>query len=105
MIPIACTLTARDLSARLDEIAALGQLALRRARRETTHAELWFTASDGIRDRIDVIVAGESQCCGFLSMRVTENGDEIVLTIDTAEGGDVVLHQLVDAFEGKLPAV
>jgi hypothetical protein len=104
MNEIACTLTGRDLSARLREIAALGRSALRRTRREDAHAELRFAASDGIRDRVEAVVAAESACCGFLSMRVTESRDEIVLTIDTAEGGELVLHELVDAFEGKLPA-
>ena len=104
MNEIACSLTARDLSARLDEIAALGRSALRRTRREEAHAELRFAASDGIRDRVEAVVAAEAACCAFLSMHVTESHEEIVLKIDTAEGGEPVLHELVDAFEGKLPA-
>lgn len=97
-LPIACSLDAADLSARLAQIADLGRDALLGARRDGAHARLRFAAGPGIRPRVEAIVAAESRCCPFLAMRVDEPPGEVVLTIDAPEDAELVLAELVDAF-------
>src|SRR4051794_16194010 len=103
-LPIACSLSATDLSTRLAEMADLGRAALLHADRRGAGARLRFAAGTGVRERVEAIVAAESECCAFLAMRVTDAPDEVVLTIDAPEGAEPVLEDLVDAFEAKLPA-
>jgi hypothetical protein len=100
-LPIACSLSATDLSARLNQMAELGRAALVDVRQEDRRAELRFAAGAGVRDRIDGIVAAESQCCAFLELNVRDEPDTIVLTIQAPDGAEVVLQELVDAFRGR----
>lgn len=37
-------------------------------RNDGTRAELRFAAGAGVRERVDAIVAAESDCCAFLTM-------------------------------------
>jgi hypothetical protein len=100
-LPIACSLSAADLPGRLAEMAALGDAALVEAQQDGTHAELRFAAAAGMRERVEAIVAAESQCCAFLTMRVTGEPDTIVLTIDAPEAAELVVRELIDAFRGR----
>jgi hypothetical protein len=100
-LPMACSLNATELPARLAEMAALGRDALLDARTAQTRAELRFAAGAGVCERVEAIVAAESQCCDFLTMAVAAECDTVLLTIDAPEGADVVLAELVDAFRGE----
>jgi hypothetical protein len=100
-LPIACSLTASELSARLAEIAALGREALVDVRREPAHAELRFAAGHGVRDRIDATVQAEARCCAFLTMDVHGEPDLVVLDITAPADADLVITELVDAFRGE----
>jgi hypothetical protein len=100
-LPIACSLNASELPARLDEMAALGRAALIDARTEPTRAQLRFAAGIGVRARVEAIVAAESECCAFLDMRVSDEPDSVVLTIDAPEDAELVLAELVDAFRNE----
>jgi hypothetical protein len=99
--PIACSLSATELPARLAEMAALGAAALTDTRQDAAHAELRFAAGAGVRERVEAVVAAESHCCAFLAMHVTGEPDAVVLTIDAPEGAEVVLAELVDAFRSR----
>jgi hypothetical protein len=99
-LPIACSLSGTELPVRLAEMAALGDAALVDARQDATHAELRFAAGAGVRERVEAIVAAESDCCAFLAMRVTGEPDAVVLTVDAPEGAELVLQELLDAFCG-----
>jgi len=88
------------MSQRLGEMAALGAAALLDVRHVGRHAELRFAARTGVRERVEAVVAAESECCAFLTMRVTGARDAIVLTIDAPEGAEPVQQELVDAFAG-----
>jgi hypothetical protein len=103
-LPIACSLNATELPQRLAEMADVGRAALRDVRTTGTHAQLSFTAGEGVRDRVAAIVAAESQCCAFLDMTVGDEPDAVVLTIDAPEGAEVVLAELVEAFRGTTEA-
>jgi hypothetical protein len=100
-LPIACSLSVTELPARLAEMQALGDAALVDARRDATRAELRFAAGAGVRERVEAIVAAESHCCAFLTMRVTGEPDAVVLTIGAPEGAEFVLQELFDAFGGQ----
>jgi hypothetical protein len=101
-LPIACSLKATELPARLVEITTLGDDALIDVHRAPGHAELRFAARDGIRDRVDAIVLAEAHCCAFLNMEVRDEPDLVVLRITASPDADLVLEELVDAFRGEL---
>jgi hypothetical protein len=97
-LPIACSLSATELPERLAEMAALGGDALVDTRTKALHAELRFAAGEGVRERVEAIVAAESTCCSFLTMSVSDKPDLVVLNIDAPEGAGVVLDEMVAAF-------
>jgi hypothetical protein len=100
-LPIACSLSAVELPQRLAEMAELGRAALIEVRTEPTRAQLRFAAGAGMRDRVQAVVAAESQCCAFLTMSVTDEPDSVVLTIEAPGGAEVVLAELVGAFRAQ----
>lgn len=100
--PIACSLSATELTERVAEMADVGRAALLDVRRTGTHAELRFAT--GVRDRVEAIRAAESECCAFLEMAVVDEPGAVVLTIDAPDGAELVVEELVDAFRGAAPA-
>jgi hypothetical protein len=100
-LPIACTLDAGDYRVRLDDMAAVGRAALIDADATPRRASLRFAADTGVRERVDALVAAESQCCAFLAMTVTEEADIIVLTVEAPDGAAPVLAEIVEAFHGR----
>lgn len=90
-LPIACSLSAPELSRRLTEMARLGRTALHEARRDGNVAVLTFTARAGVRDRVDAIVAAESHCCPFFQMSVVDKPGAVVLTIGAPVGAEPAL--------------
>jgi len=99
--PLVCALGAGDLTVRLAEMADLGQTALLDARNEGTRVELRFAPHAGVRPRVDAFVTAESQCCAFLTMRVRDLDDAVLLTIDAPEGGELALADFIRAFGGQ----
>lgn len=100
-LPIVCSLSATELPKRLAEMADLGRAALLDVRADGRCAQLRFAAGPGCRERVDAIVAAESECCAFLTMRVTDEPDAIVVTIDAPEGAELVIQELVESFRGR----
>jgi hypothetical protein len=98
-LPIACTLSAGELPARLDEIRALSRRALRAKTAGGTHAVLSFDPARGVRDRLAAIVAAEAECCAFLTMRLADEPGAITLTIDAPADAAPLLRELLAAFE------
>ena len=89
-LPIACSLDADALAVRRDEMRAV---ALAGAR-----VQLRFDA--GERGALERIVAAESECCPFLTMRLADEDDALVLTVDAPKGAEAVLAGMVEAFAG-----
>ncbi len=98
--PIACSLTAAEMPARLAEIRAVGDAGLRSAEADDSGAVLRFDTDPDLRTRLAAIVAAESVCCAFLEFGLEDTATETVLTIQAPEGGEQVVHQLVGAFRG-----
>jgi hypothetical protein len=98
-LPIACTLAADELPARLDEIRDLSRQALRTKTPAGTHAVLSFNPMPGVRERLATIVAAESKCCAFLTMALADELHAITLTIDVPADAEPALEELLAAFE------
>jgi hypothetical protein len=99
-LPIACSLDATEFPRRLAEMGDVGRAALVDVTHDEVRADLRFAAGNGIRERIEAIVAAESDCCAFLTMSVEDAPDVVVLTIDAPDGAGPILTALVDAFRG-----
>ena len=99
--PIACALSATEYPRRLAEMRALGAAALIDADTGPTRAMLRFAAGAGARDRVEAVVAAESECCSFLDMSVTDEPDMVALTINAPAEAALVLEEIVGAFRGE----
>ncbi len=97
-LPIACSLTAAELPTRLAEIEALGRDALvcRQA-----DGRLRFRGDERTRERLEAIVAAESQCCSFLDFELRRDGTELVLSIGAPAEAAGVADALASAFTGR----
>ena len=91
-LPIACTLTAAELPERLGEMRAIGRDALVAVRER----ELRFRLE--ARERLEQVVAAEAECCSFMTLALTEENGELLLSIDAPAEAQPVVHELVAAF-------
>jgi hypothetical protein len=81
-------------------MAGLGRDALIGSQVAERTATLRFAAGDGIPERVEAIAEAEPRCCAFLTLRVTDEPNVVVLTIDGPDGAKIVVCELVDAFSG-----
>ena len=100
-LPIACTLGATDLRARGEELRALGGDGLLDATEEPGRAVLRFRPDPAVRERVEALVAAESECCAFLDFRVEHDDLATVLTISAPNGGAEMVHALTAALAGR----
>jgi hypothetical protein len=84
-------------------IRELGEQALIGLDASDRRARLRF---QGERDRVEALVAAESQCCAFFQFAIARDGEETEVEIRTREGGEPLLRALVAAvvagWEGEL---
>jgi hypothetical protein len=99
--PIACSLTSGDLQRRLDEIAKLGAESHVAHEAKGDRHLLRFRESAETRRRLEAIIAAEAQCCSFLDLSLTEDGDELVLSIAAPAGAQPIASQLAAAFRPR----
>jgi hypothetical protein len=99
-LPIACSLSATELPARLALMAELGRDAAG-VELSGTRATLPFAAGPGVRERVERFVVAESACCAFLAMQVRDEPDAVVLDVSAPDDAELVLKELVDAFRGQ----
>ena len=93
--PIACSLSAEELPARLAEIRAIGADALLAV---DGPGALRFRNDEVTRRRLEAIVAAESECCAFLAFELKAVGDEFELRVTAPEGAEALADDLVQAF-------
>jgi len=96
--PIACSLGARELRRRLDEITALGRDSLTAAQTRDGSHVLHFRSDEETRRRLAAVVSAESECCPFLDFDLREHDGELVLTLVAPAAGRAVADELVAAF-------
>ena len=92
--PIACSLDSADLPGRLAQISAVGRDSLLSITPEGMH----FRNDPATRERVEAIIAAESECCPFLSFDLVRGPNGLILTIAAAEGAEPLAQALVDAF-------
>jgi hypothetical protein len=100
-LPIACSLTAAEMPARLAEMAAVGTASLLGVETGDGRATLRFRGDAETRARLEAVVAAEAECCAFLAMTLGNEGEAIVLTIEAPTGAEPVMGELVRAFGGS----
>jgi hypothetical protein len=96
-LPIACSLNADELPQRLAEIGAIGRAALRSVEPDGV---LRFGADPSTRDRLEAVIAAESECCRFLTFHLREDGGELLLSIRGPDEAEPVIRELIDTFTG-----
>jgi hypothetical protein len=99
--PIACTLGAGELEQRLNAIAEVGTASLISHQTEGNRHLLRFQSSAAVRKQLEDIVAGERKCCSFLDLVLSEERDELLLSIAAPEDGQAVADELAGAFNGR----
>jgi hypothetical protein len=104
LLPIACTLGARDLESRVAELRALGGDGLVSVTERPGHAELRFRPGSDIRRRVEAAAAAEAECCAFLDFRVDGGADGTLLTISAPNDGAEAIPHLVAAFAAAQPS-
>jgi hypothetical protein len=99
-LPIACTLTADDMTARVALIDALTADGL--LERTTTDAGLRVRLRDTpeIERRTRELVAAESRCCAFLDFDLGRKDGDLVLDISGPEDA----RPVIDMFFAPAPA-
>lgn len=99
--PIACSLSAEELPARLAEIRAIGVDALLGV---DGGGALRFRNDDATRIRLEAIVAAESECCSFLGFDLRAHGEQLELRITAPADAEPVADELVHAFAAGVRA-
>ncbi len=97
-LPIACSLGADDLAARLETIAAIGAESLISRDTEGDTQLLRFRREEGVRRSLEAIVAAEARCCSFLEMEIRDEAGALVLVIDAPAEAAPVAAELAAAF-------
>ena len=96
-LPIACSLDADALAERVGEIRALGRDALIAV---DPGGVLRFRATPSTRERLERIVAAEAECCPFLGLELSQERDELHLTVSAPNEAEPVAMELVEWFAG-----
>lgn len=102
--PLACSLGASELRERLAAIAEVGAGSLISREFDGDRHLLRFQASAEARVRLEEIVAAEAKCCSFLDLALTDNEDELVLSIAAPQDAQVLADELAGAFAGAKTA-
>jgi hypothetical protein len=98
--PVACSLGAGDLQARLAEIAEVGAASLIAREDDAGRHTLRFRPDLETRSRLEEIVAAEAECCSFLDLDLAQREGELILTLAAPEAGQPVADELAVAFAG-----
>jgi hypothetical protein len=101
-VPIACTLGADDLKARIAEIAALNDASLREHRRDDLELELMY--APGVRERVHEMIRREQECCTFLTFDLKDDADALRLIIRVPESAREAAEAVFAPFLSKSAA-
>ena len=92
--PIACSLTGAEYRKRVADTGQVARDALRERRPIEGGARLSFEESADVRERLEVFVAAESQCCPFLTMNLTAGAGRLVLDVTGPEPAAPIIEAL-----------
>jgi hypothetical protein len=99
-LPMACSLDAGEMPKRLAAMREIGRTDLLSAKVDDRRAELQFSSGEQTASRLEAIGAAEGECCPFLTLELTDEGEGLRLAIDAPEGGEQILAEMVGAFRG-----
>ena len=91
---IACSLTGADYRKRVADIREVARDALRDRRRIDGGARLSFEETAGLRERLEALVAAESECCPFLTMSLQAADGHLVLEVTGPEEAAPIIEEL-----------
>ncbi len=100
--PIACTLSAGDMTQRRAWIAQLNRAALRGHVRHDLRLELTYAIE--ARDDVLRMVSGEQACCAFLTFEVVEEGDAIRVAVTAPEAARGAADTVFEALLARAAA-
>jgi len=92
MTTIACSLTGPDYRRRTDDIRELAREALRDRRPIDGGVRLTFDTT--ARERLEAVVAAESECCPFLTMDLRAADGRLVLDVTGPEAAAPIIAEL-----------
>lgn len=100
--PIACTLGADDLQARLDRIAELARQHLLSQRQEGGALHLLYASA--ATPELREIVSLEQECCAFLEFELAERARVVELTITAPPDAGEFASMLFERFSASAVA-
>src|SRR5258707_11248283 len=92
--PIACSLSAEQMPARLAEMSAIGRASLIDVTTTGRQAILRFRPAQGIRVRLGRIVVAELQCCAFLAFHLQDGPEPIEMTLTAPPRAEAILDDM-----------
>ncbi len=99
--PVACSLSVGDLRQRLAAIAEVGAGSLISRDTEGGNHILRFRASATARRQLKHIIAAEAECCSLLDLSLSEEDDELTLSIAAPKEAQAIADELAGAFAGQ----
>lgn len=100
-VPVACTLPAGAIRARLGEFEELFARALTGWKREPLLLRLEF--GQGVEEQVRGLFAAEAECCAFLGFQVEGGGGEgLVVTVTAPPEAGAALDGLQGLAEGRV---
>jgi hypothetical protein len=94
-LPMACSLGPEDASSRAAEWRRLYRQALIEGRREGDAVALRFHASPDVERALDDLVAAERDCCPFLNLALSPEGDDLLLTVSGPPQARPIVEQFL----------
>jgi hypothetical protein len=93
--PIACTLSAADYAARMQDIRELARRALRSRQPIPDGARLTFEPGADTERQLREFVAAEARCCAFLRMDLSAARDALTLEVTGPAEAEPIIAQLL----------
>ena len=104
-VPVACSLTATELTDQVQRWRWLGSRAGIAVHRRADGLTVVFHNGRGVREELAALAALERECCPFAEWSTHDDGDEVILTV-VAQRPEAVQagQEMYDGFAATIPA-
>ena len=96
--PATCSLAPEPLGERLAWIAEISAQGLVSRQSDGDLHRLRFRSEPGLRRQLEDLVAAESRCCSRLSLSLSDEGEELVLSISAPLEAQPLARALAESF-------